>query len=81
MESSYVQRRVGADGSYGSWIMTDIEENTVVVERHEGLWRVLVYPNGVHTFGARTLAEGFAREVAYSRTPPWTVVVREPKLD
>ena len=61
--------------------MTDIEEKTVVIERHEGLWRVLVYPDGVHTFGARKLAEGFAREVANSRTPPWTVVVREPKLD
>jgi hypothetical protein len=62
--------------------MTDTEEqHTIVVERHDGLWRVLVYPDGVHTFGARELAEGFAQEVASSRVPPWPVVIREPKLD
>jgi hypothetical protein len=61
--------------------MTDPEQNTIVVERSDGFWRVLVHPDGVHTFRARQLAEGFAREVACARTPPWTIVIREPKPD
>jgi hypothetical protein len=56
--------------------MPDIEKNTVVVEQREGLWQMLVYPDMVQFFPSRELAEAHAQELAYSKIPPWTVVVR-----
>ena len=45
--------------------------NTILVERREGLWRMVVYPDEVQMFRSR--------ELASRRVPPWTVIVREPE--
>lgn len=56
-------------------------KNTIIVERRDGLWRMIVYPNAVQIFRSRELAEAHAQEVACSQVPAWTVIVREPERD
>lgn len=56
-------------------------KNTIIVERRDGLWRMIVYPNAVQIFRSRELAEAHAQEVACSHIPAWTVIVREPERD
>lgn len=53
--------------------------DTIIVERRDGLWRMLVYPDGVQMFRSRELAEADAQEIACSHIPAWTVIVRAPK--
>ncbi len=53
-----------------------LEENTIVVDRREGLWRMRVYPDQIQMFRSRELAEAHAQEIACSKIPAWTVVVR-----
>ena len=55
--------------------------DTIIVERRDGLWRMIVYPNDVQIFRSRELAEAHAQEVACSRVPAWTVIIREPQPD
>jgi hypothetical protein len=58
----------------------DFEKNTIVIDRRDGLWRMRLYPDTVRIFRSRELAEAHAQEVACSRIPPWTVIVRDPDL-
>lgn len=58
----------------------DVEPNTVVVDRRDGLWRMRVHPDEVRLFRSRELAEAHARELACSRMPPWTVIIRDTEL-
>ena len=62
-------------------LMTNTEQNTIVVERSDGLWRVLIHPDQVQTFGSRELAVAHAEQLAFSRVPASTVIVREPAVD
>jgi hypothetical protein len=62
-------------------LMTNTEQNTIVVEQSDGLWRVLIHPDQVQTFGSRELAVAHAQQLACSRVPASTVVVREPAAD
>lgn len=55
----------------------DVEKNTIVIDRREGLWRMRVYPDRIQFFRSRELAEAHAQEVACSQMPRWTVIVRE----
>jgi hypothetical protein len=57
------------------------EHNTIVVERSDGLWRVLIHPDQGQTFGSRELAVAHAEQLAFSRVPASTVIVREPAVD
>ena len=57
------------------------EPNTILVERRDGLWRMVVYPDEVQMFRSRELAEAHAQEVACSKVPAWPVMVREPQAD
>lgn len=59
--------------------MPDLERNTIVVDLREGLWRMRVWPDEMQLFRSRDLAEAKAREVACSKIPAWTVIVREPE--
>ena len=61
--------------------MTNTEQHTIVVERSDGLWRVLIHPDQVQTFGSRELAVAHAEQLAFSRVPASTVIVREPAVD
>jgi hypothetical protein len=57
--------------------MTDLEKNTIVIDQRDGLWRMRVYPDIVQMFRSRELAEANAQDLACSRIPPWTVIIRE----
>ena len=59
----------------------DLDKNTIIVEAREGLWRMLVYPDQIQLFPSREAAEANARNLALSRIPPWTVIVREAESD
>jgi len=48
------------------------EHNTIVVERSDGLWRALIHPDQVQTFGSRELAVAHAEQLAFSRVPAST---------
>jgi hypothetical protein len=61
--------------------MGDLERNTILIECREGLWRMRVYPDQMQLFRSRELAEAQARELACSKIPAWTVIVREPTTD
>ena len=58
--------------------MTTTEQNIIVVERSDGLWRVLIHPDHVQTFGSRELAVSRAQQFASMRARASNVVVREP---
>jgi hypothetical protein len=59
--------------------MDDLEQNTIVVDRRERLWRMRVWPNLIQLFPSREQAEAQAREIACSKIPAWTVIVHEPE--
>jgi hypothetical protein len=59
----------------------DVEKNTVVIDRREGLWRMRIYPDRIQFFRSRELAEAHAQEFACAQVPPWTVFVREHEPD
>ena len=61
--------------------MTNTEQTTIVVERSDGLWRVLIHPDQVQTFGSCALAVAHAQQLGCSRVPASTVVIREPAAD
>jgi hypothetical protein len=61
--------------------MDDLEQNTIVVDRRERLWRMRVWPNLIQLFPSRDQAEARARDVACSQIPAWTVIVHEPEGD
>ena len=57
--------------------MGDLEQNTIVVDLREGLWRMRVWPDRIRLFRSREQAETQARELARSKSPAWRVIVRE----
>jgi hypothetical protein len=61
--------------------MTNTEQNTIVVERCDGLWRVLIHPDQVQMFGSRELAVAHAQQLARARLPASMLIVREPAAD
>ena len=58
--------------------MSDLEENTIVIDVRDGLWRMRVWPGMIRLFRSRELAEAHARDLASSKSPAWRVIVREP---
>ena len=56
-----------------------VEPNTIAIDEREGLWRMRIYPDQVQLFPSRELAEAHARDLACSKIPPWTVIVRAPR--
>ena len=62
-------------------LMTNTEQHTIVIERHDGLWRVLIHPDQMQMFGSREFAVAHAQQLACARVPASTVVVREPAAD
>ena len=61
--------------------MSNVEKNTIVIDRRGGLWRMRVYPDTVQTFRSRELAEAHAQELACSKVPRWPVIVRDSDVD
>jgi hypothetical protein len=59
--------------------MDDLEQNTIVVDQRERLWRMRVWPNLIQLFPSREQAEARARDLACSKVPVWTVIVHEPE--
>lgn len=61
--------------------MSDVEQNTIVIDRRGALWRMRVYPDKVQTFRSRELAEAHAQELACSKVPRWAVIIRDSDVD
>ena len=58
-----------------------LQENTIVIDQRDGMWRMRVWPDQVQFFGTRESAQAHAQDLACSKTPRWTVIVRDSELE